>query len=66
MKVKVEHFEKFMKEHKLSKIAFCKNCGITLKTFKNFLVKGKKCNIMTVAKIAEYTQLRWEDMFIEE
>lgn len=61
-KVKKYNFEKFMKENKLNKTQFCKNCNVSLKTFNN-LLKGENPNLITVVKIAKYTNFKIEDMF---
>ena len=61
-KVKNENFEEFMKEHKLTKSAFCKKCGIGVKTFNN-LLKGCNSNLVTVVKIANFTGFKIQDMF---
>lgn len=60
--VKKYNFEKFMKENKLNKTQFCKNCNISVKTFNN-LLKGCNLNLITVIKIAEYTKFKIQDMF---
>ena len=62
MKVNVEKYEKFMKEHQLTKSEFCKKCGISVKTFNNIL-KGSNPQIMTIVKIADFTGYKVENIF---
>ncbi len=61
-KVNKHIIEKFMKEHKINKTQFCKNCGINIKTFNN-LLNGKNLNVITVVKMAKYTNFKIQDMF---
>ena len=37
MKFKIELIEKYMKENNLTKIEFCKQCGITISALNRFL-----------------------------
>ena len=64
-KVNKHIFEKFLKEHKINKTQFCKNCGISIKTFNN-LLNGKNLNVITAVKIAKYTSFKIQDMFSVE
>lgn len=59
---KKENFEKFMKEHNLTKTQFCKNCGISVATY-NGLIYGRHAHLMSFVKIEDYTGFLLQDMF---
>lgn len=61
--IKVEIIEKFMKENKISKTAFCKMCKISLSTLNKIIDKDDSFRIIALFKIARVIKIQVYQMF---
>ena len=63
--IKIEIIEKFIRENKISKTAFCKMCKISPSTLKKIMNKEDNFGIIALFKIAKVIKIQVYQMFNE-
>ena len=62
-KINIEIIEKFIKENKISKTAFCKMCKISLSTLNKIMTNDDSFRIIALFKIAKVIKVQVFQMF---
>ena len=62
-RVKTEIITNYLQEHKLSKTAFCKLCGVSLSSLNKLLANNYNMRGTTFVKIVKRLGVKFEDMF---